>query len=64
MKSSTLHWLIGIGTVLTAVATGITTKIASDKVNEERQVRQQQDPGFTDLTKAITSPISSTLSGR
>ena len=51
MKSSTLHLLIGIGTVLTAVATGITTKIASDKVNEERQVRQQQDPSFTDLTK-------------
>lgn len=50
MKSSTLHWLIGIGSVLTAVATGICTKIASDKVNEVRQVRQQQDPGFTDLT--------------
>lgn len=51
MKSSTLHWLVGIGGVLTAVATGIATKLASDKVNEVRQVRQQQDPSFTDLTK-------------
>lgn len=50
MKLSTSHWLLGIGAVLTAVATGIATKLASDKVNEVRQVRQAQDPSFEDLT--------------
>ena len=50
MKLSTSHWLLGIGAVLTAVATGIATKLASDKVNEIRQVRQAQDPEFQDLT--------------
>ena len=50
MKLSTSHWLLGIGAVLTAVATGIATKLASDKVTEVRQVRQAQDPEFQDLT--------------
>lgn len=51
MKLSTMHLLVGIGTVLTAVAVGVSTKMASDKVNEVREVRRSQDPGFEDLTK-------------
>lgn len=50
MKLSTGYILVGAGGLLTAIATGIATKLASDKVNEIRQVRAAQDPGFTDLT--------------
>ena len=34
MKLTTLHVLTGVGAVLTAVAVGVSTKLASDKVNE------------------------------
>lgn len=50
MKLTTLHVLTGVGAVLTAVAVGVSTKLASDKVNEVREVRRQQDPAFEDLT--------------
>lgn len=49
MKIGALHILVGVGTVLTAVAVGVSTKLAVDKVNEVKQIRQQQDPEFEDL---------------
>lgn len=50
MKLTTLHVLTAVSATLTAVAVGVATKMASDKVNEVRQVRQKQDPTFEDLT--------------
>jgi len=50
MKLSTMHVIVGFGAILSTIAVGVSTKLASDKINEVRQVRQQQDPSFTDLT--------------
>ena len=50
MKLSTMHIMVGFGAILSTIAVGVSTKLACDKINEVRQVRQSADPSFTDLT--------------
>ena len=50
MKLTTMHVMVGVGAIRSAIAVGVSTKLACDKVEEVRQVKQATDPSFTDLT--------------